>query len=268
MERPVRPKQSLGQNFLINPHIIDKIISFSGLEHGETVLEIGPGRGAMTDRLAAVAGKLVAVEKDDDLSASLKERYIDSPKVSIIHADILGCSLSGLIPKGGRLIANLPYNIATVIIANLLEIPDHFTSVTVMVQKEVGERICANVGSKPYSAMSVLAASCFGAVMGFTVGPGNFFPKPKVDSAVIKLIPRHDAIDPPELDGLRRVVFCAFNSRRKMLRNSLANLPGMTPDGLMALEKTTGIDFSLRPQQIDAGGFQKLSHACKEIIVR
>jgi 16S rRNA (adenine1518-N6/adenine1519-N6)-dimethyltransferase len=137
-----------------------------------------------------------------------------------------------------------------------------------MVQKEVGERICAEPGSKSYSALSVLMSSCFDASLGPVVEPGNFFPKPKVDSILIRILPKNDPVSPKILAVLKQVVFCTFNSRRKMLRNSLSNLPEMTPDMLPALEKSSGIDFSRRPQELDLLEFLKLTRSYVETVVR
>jgi 16S rRNA (adenine1518-N6/adenine1519-N6)-dimethyltransferase len=262
------PKRSLGQNFLINTHIIDKIIQFSGLKHGETVLEIGPGKGALTKKLVEIAGRVVAVEKDNELAESLKAHFRGIQGIEVMNADILECDMASIVPAGSCLIANLPYNIATVIITSLLNFSSHFSSITVMVQKEVGERICAKPGSKPYSAFSVLVSSCFDAVAGPVVGPGNFFPKPKVDSIFIRLLPKKDTVSPETLALLKKVVFCTFNSRRKMLRNSLSNLPDFTPDMLPALEKSSGIDFTRRPQELDLSEFQKLTRSYVETIAR
>ncbi len=262
------PKRSLGQNFLINTHIIDKIIQFSGLKDGETVLEIGPGKGALTKKLAEIAGRVVAVEKDNNLAESLNAQFNGIPCIEVKNADILDCDMVTIVPAGSLLIANLPYNIATVIITSLLNFPKHFSLITVMVQKEVGERICAEPGSKSYSALSVLMSSCFNATLGPVVEPGNFFPKPKVDSILIRLLPKYDPASPEILAVLKQVIFCAFNFRRKMLRNSLLNLPEMTPEMLPAFEKSSGIDFSRRPQELGLSEFINLTRSYVETVVR
>jgi 16S rRNA (adenine1518-N6/adenine1519-N6)-dimethyltransferase len=137
-----------------------------------------------------------------------------------------------------------------------------------MVQKEVGERICAKPGSKSYSALSVLMSSCFDASPGPVVEPGNFIPKPKVDSILIRLLPKNDPVSPEILAVLKQVIFCAFNARRKMLRNSLSNLPEMTPESMPALEESSGIDFSRRPQELDLWEFLILTRSYVETVAR
>lgn len=262
----MRPKQSLGQNFLTNPHIVERIIDLADINSRDTVLEIGPGRGILTKRLARIAGRVIAVEKDDDLSQELTIAFADTPQVIFLHADILDLDLSTITPPGARLVANLPYNIATEIIMRLIEIPAHYASITVMVQKEVAERICADPGMKPYSALSVLASANFAFVPGVIVGPGNFFPPPKVDSMVIKLIPRSDPTTGDALKDLKTVAFCAFNQRRKMLRNSLALLPGIASSQLTTLAEQAGIALDRRPQELSAADFIRLSRAYRKIL--
>lgn len=262
------PKRSLGQNFLVNGDLPESIISFSGLKKGDTVLEIGPGKGALTMKLAKTAGRIVAIEKDDALARDLARRFNGSPLIEIRNADILECDIRHLVPAGSHIIANLPYNIATAIITGLFDFPSHFSAVTVMVQKEVGERICARVGSKEYSALSVLVASCFDAGFGFIVGPENFFPRPKVDSAVIRLKPRNDTPSQENLSALKQVVFRTFSSRRKMLRNSLSNLPGMSTGILSSIEESSGIDFSRRPQELNLSDFLRLTGLYVESVAR
>jgi len=255
----MRPKRSLGQNFLTNPHIIVKIIRFADLMPDDTVLEIGPGRGILTTELVRCASRVIAVEKDDKLFAQLKSTFADVPNLTLVHGDILDRNMQVVAPQGAKLLANLPYNIATQIILRLADIPAHFSSIIVMLQKEVGERICASPGTKPYSALSVLISTNFDAVPGFVLGPGNFFPKPKVDSMTIKLIPRPDPMTGDDLEYLKTVVFCAFNQRRKILRNSLASLPDMTAPLLQTLAEQAGIDLDQRPQDLSVEDFKRLS---------
>jgi len=255
----MRPKRSLGQNFLINPHVVNKIIAFADVRQCDSVLEIGPGRGIMTAALANAAARVAAVEKDDDLAQHLSEEYAHDPRICIVHGDILELNLESLTPAGSKLVANLPYNIASAVILKLAEIPRHFTSVTVMVQKEVALRICADTGTPEYAGLSVLAGVNFRTVPGFVVGPGNFSPRPKIDSMVIKLTPKEETMAADELDPFKTVVFGAFNQRRKMLRNSWSGLNGMSTEMLSHLAGQAGIDLSRRPQDLTVEDFTRFS---------
>ncbi|MEN6475017.1 MAG: 16S rRNA (adenine(1518)-N(6)/adenine(1519)-N(6))-dimethyltransferase RsmA [Syntrophaceae bacterium] len=255
----MRPKRSLGQNFLTNPHVVNKIIEFADVGQRDCVLEIGPGRGIMTTALARVAARVVAVEKDDDLAETLAAEYAHDPRIRIVHGDILELNLETLAPAGAKLVANLPYNIATAVILRLVELPKHFTSVTVMVQKEVALRICADKGTRDYAGLSVLVGVNFTTVPGFLVGPGNFSPRPKIDSMVIKLIGREETMAPDDLRHLKTVVFGAFGQRRKMLRNSWINLPGMSGELLNKLALEAGIDLGRRPQDLTIEDFKRFS---------
>lgn len=257
----MRPKRSLGQNFLTNPQIVTRIIDLADVSSRDTVLEIGPGRGIMTRRLSATAARVIAVEKDDALFQALEAELI--PRVDLVHADVLDRDLVALAPAGAKLVANLPYNIATEVIMRLIDTPRHFKSITVMVQKEVAERICAAPGTKPYAALSVLIGAQFTAQPGFVVGPGNFFPPPKVDSMMIRLVPRPAPVQGEDLQDLKTVAFCAFNQRRKMLRNSLAGLPGITEAQLITMAEQAGIGLDQRPQELTAEDFLRLSRAFK-----
>lgn len=255
----MRPKRSLGQNFLTNPHVVNKIIEFADVGQRDSVLEIGPGRGIMTAALAKAAARVTAVEKDDDLAGFLAEEYAADTRVRIVHGDIMELELKTLAPAGSKLVANLPYNIATAVILELVETPQHYASITVMVQKEVALRICADTGTRDYAALSVLAGVNFKTVPGFLVGPGNFSPRPKIDSMVIKLIPREVAMAAEDLRHLKTVVFSAFGQRRKMLRNTWSGLPGMTPELLNDLAGQSEIDLSRRPQDLAIEEFKRFS---------
>ena len=137
----MRPKPSLGQNFLKNPGIADKIVAFSGVEQGDVALEIGPGKGALTRALLKSASRVVAVEKDDGLFELLKKQFSDEPGLTLVHGDVLDLDMSTLVLPGARVVANLPYNIATRVVLRLAEMLPPPASVVVMVQKEVAERI-------------------------------------------------------------------------------------------------------------------------------
>jgi 16S rRNA (adenine1518-N6/adenine1519-N6)-dimethyltransferase len=257
----MRAKQSLGQNFLINQSVTERMISLAGITREDTVLEIGPGRGILTRTLLRNARRVIAVEKDDTLVGLLKEQFRENDSLDLVHADILDCDLSQMLTVGMKVVANLPYNIGTQFIMRLVEYADRIGPVVVMLQKEVAERVCARLGEKQYSALSVIMSSGFDTVPGFQVGPGNFSPRPKVDSQVVKLVPKGDYVSGHDLAMMRKVIFCAFSQRRKVLRNTLLQLPYMKQDILEGLAAGAGINLRSRPQEITVERFHALSLA-------
>lgn len=255
----MRAKRSLGQNFLVNVGIAEKIIAFAGLLPDDRVVEIGPGRGVLTRILARSAAQVTAVEKDDRLYDQLTDVFSGQRHVAIIHGDILECDLSDLIKSDTKIVANLPYNIASQLIIRFADYAEELSSIVVMVQKEVAERICAKAGQKEYSALSVLVSSAFEAVPGFIVSPNNFVPAPKVTSQVIKLVPKGGLIPKDQGRIFRIIVFQAFSQRRKMLKNSLMGLAHMDKDLLHDIARDADIDLSKRPQDLSAQDYHRLS---------
>ncbi len=257
-------KKSLGQNFLQNHRIIEQIVDLADVVSEDLVIEVGPGRGALTTELARAAGRLIAFEKDDELAAELVEKFADQQHVQIVHGDILAQDLSEVIPDGAKVVANLPYNIGTEIITRFAAQAERLSAMVFMVQKEVGERICAEVGSKGFSTLSVLVGSTCHARAGFIVGPQNFRPRPKVDSMVLRLDPKDDPFIPtPEL---KRLVHQSFGQRRKMLRNSWLNLQGVDQQSLDAMAAKVGISLDLRPQNLSVEQFQQMSLQYKQLL--
>jgi 16S rRNA (adenine1518-N6/adenine1519-N6)-dimethyltransferase len=262
----VKAKQSLGQNFLVNQAITERMASFAGITGKDTVLEIGPGRGILTRTLLRHASRVIAVEKDDNLFALLGEAFRGMDALELIHADILDCDLPKILRNGIKIVATLPYNIGTQFIMRLVQHAGLISSVVVMLQKEVAERICAGVGEKEYSALTVIMASGFDAVSGFIVGPANFSPRPKVDSQVLKLLPRIDPISGHDLEILKKVVYCAFSQRRKVLRNTLMQLPRLDEESLQKIAGDAGINLRSRPQEISMESFHVLSRAYEQYL--
>ena len=252
-------KRSLGQNFLQNTGIVEKIISFADLSPDERVLEIGPGRGILTGALERHCVHVLAVEKDDQLFERLAGMFEKSDRVTIIHGDILECELGDFIRPGIKIVANLPYNIASRLIMNLTDHARDIASAVLMVQAEVASRICAHAGQKDYSALSVLVSSVFEPEPGFIVGPEHFIPKPKVNSQVIKLVSKGVSIPQEDAGTFRKVVFAAFNQRRKMLKNSLQCLEGMDRESVHELLGIQGIDPANRPQDLSPQDYLCLS---------
>lgn len=222
------------------------------------MLEIGPGKGILTDILVDSVSRVIAIEKDDHLYDRLSKMYREHSNITLIHNDVLDLDLSGIIVNNIKIVANLPYNIASQFIIRLIAHARSISCVVVMVQKEVGERICAQAGAGSYSALSVIVASAFDATEGFTVMPSSFFPRPKVDSIVIRLSPKASPIHGTDIDRFNRFVFHAFSGRRKMLKNTLSTLPHMNHELLDNLAGVTGVEMNKRPQEISLNEYLDL----------
>jgi 16S rRNA (adenine1518-N6/adenine1519-N6)-dimethyltransferase len=245
---------------LTQPRIAERIVALAQLSGRESVLEIGPGRGALTSLLAAAAGKLWLVEIDRDLSAELRARFARDPKVQLIEGDVLAIDLADLLRPYGPVVvvANLPYNIATPLLMRLIEGRDVFARLVLMLQREVAGRLSAKPGTKAYGALSVMFQLHASVRSHFTVGPGAFTPRPKVDSTVVCIEPgsAHE-MTAEELRHVRRVVRAAFSQRRKQLGNALAVLG----EGMSAAFARAGIDPRRRPETLTAGEFVAITRA-------
>ena len=232
-ERGLAPNKRFGQNFLIDEDILDAIVDAAELTERDTVLEIGPGTGALTHRLAARAGRLVAVEIDKGLSGFLAEQFADNPRVEILNADILKTDLSSLFAEelsAGRgavkVVANLPYYITTPILLSLLPKDDLFSRFVVMMQREVADRMQADPGSKDYGALSLAVQYYALPEIVTLVPPGAFYPPPEVTSAVLRL-DRHNVppVSVKDPDRMFALISAAFGKRRKTLSNAIAGAP-------------------------------------------
>lgn len=228
MDKGFTKKKSLGQNFLTGDGIPARIAAVCGADKSTGVIEIGPGMGILTKQLVALAAKVVAVEIDSELIPYLNDRFKDAENLKIINADILKCDIQKLINDefGGlerAVCANLPYYITTPIIMALLEGTCRFKSITVMVQKEVADRLTSKPGESGYGAITAAVNYYARVVKHFKVGAANFSPKPKVDSAVISLIPYEEKpVRPLDEKLFFDVLKAAFATRRKTLVNSLS----------------------------------------------
>ena len=247
----VRADKSLGQNFLVEPEVLDEIVASAGIRADDTVLEIGPGLGFLTERLAQQARRLVVIEKDERMIAHL--RSIAS-NLEIRLADILDSDLSDLVEY--KVVANIPYYITSPIFRKLLSGTNRPSSITALVQKEVAERICAKPGK-----MSVLALSVqyYGEPRYVrTVPAESFVPAPKVDSAVLHI----EVFDQPAFAAdekqLFRLIKAGFGEKRKMLRNSLAGGLHMDSESVMSLLKDAGIIETARAQELSLDQWQSL----------
>ena len=254
----IHPKRSLGQNFLTDPHYLRLIVNAAQVGPADQVLEIGPGLGHLTRELAARAGRLVVIELDDRLIPRLHEEFGPLPHVGIVHADALMYDY-GSLTGTWKVVANLPYYISTPILQRLIGHRDRFTTLTLMLQKEVAERIAASPGGKEYGFLSVLVQYSASPHMEFIVPAGAFSPRPKVDSAVVTLTMRvHREHIAGDESFFLRVIKAAFSQRRKTLRNSLSQL-GYPREVMDSVPAGTGIDLGRRAETLSVTEFVLLS---------
>jgi 16S rRNA (adenine1518-N6/adenine1519-N6)-dimethyltransferase len=250
---PIR--KNLGQHFLNDKRILQRIVDALELTGGETVVEIGPGRGSLTELLVPVAKRLVLIEYDRLLAARLREMYASTPSVSVIEADVLTVDLGEAAGGPYVLVGNVPYYITTPILFHALE-PRRPDRAVYLVQREVADRIAAEPGSADYGALSVNVQGFASPKKLFRVAPGSFEPPPKVESAVIRIDPRDEpVVDAAHEARFRRFVQEAFGMRRKQMRRvvrSLLNLDAERADALLA---EVGIDPMARPETLSAEQF-------------
>ncbi len=249
-----RSRKRFGQHFLKDPGVIDAILRAVHATSNDTVVEIGPGEGAITDALAASAGHLHAVELDRNLVARLRHRFADNPRVTIHSADALSFDFSQLGEKL-RVVGNLPYNISTPLLFHLLDFRDQIIDMHFMLQKEVVDRMAAGPGGKTYGRLGIMLGCHLNIESLFDVDRSAFEPPPEVMSAVVRL----DPLPPGTYDiqdeaTLARLVTHAFMKRRKTIRNALRD------DVLPADLAAVGIDPGLRPERISIEQFVQLSN--------
>ncbi|TVR55711.1 MAG: ribosomal RNA small subunit methyltransferase A [Gemmatimonadales bacterium] len=254
-----RPRRSLGQNFLVDGNLRRRIVEEAAINPGDTVLEIGPGRGALTDLLVELAARLVLVELDRDLAADLRRRYRDRPSVEVVEGDILELNLRELVghPESVRAVGNIPYNITTPIVFHLLT-PPRPADILLMVQKEVADRILAEPGTGAFGALTVGVQAVAEVERVLVVPPSAFRPRPRVDSTVIRISPRRPApLSPSEEQVLRTLTRALFQWRRKQLRKTLKSHPDLrlAPPQVAALLDAAGAEPKDRPETVAPAGF-------------
>ena len=258
MDNTIRAKKSLGQNFLKDPNYLRKIVDAARVGPEDLVLEIGPGLGHLTRVLASRARKVLALELDERLIPLLRKEFSMIPNVEIFQADAIDYHYEAL-PDRWKVVANLPYNISTPIIQKLVACRDKFTTLTLMLQQEVAERVASLPGGKEYGYLSVLVQLYAEPRIEFRVPPGAFSPKPEVNSAVITLTIRdRPAVAVSDESFFVRVVKAAFSQRRKTLRNSLKQLNIPAEKMAMVLNKT-GIDLNRRAETLTVKEFGLLA---------
>lgn len=261
--------KSLGQNFLINPSVCPRMAELSGADSGVGVIEIGPGIGVLTNELCQLADKVVAVELDKRLLPVLDETLGEYDNLKIVNADVLELDLHKLIKEefdGMEVVvcANLPYYITSPVIMKLLEDRLPIKAVTVMVQKEAAQRICAEVGSRQSGAVTVSVNYYAKPEMLFGVSAGSFMPAPKVDSAVIRL----DVLNTPPVEAENeekffKVVKAAFSQRRKILANSLSSGLAIDKTEVFEILQKCGIPENIRAEKLSLQNFADIANCLR-----
>jgi 16S rRNA (adenine1518-N6/adenine1519-N6)-dimethyltransferase len=250
---PIR--KNLGQHFLNDKRILQRIVDALELTGDETVVEIGPGRGSLTELLVPVAKRLVLIEYDRMLAARLREKYASTPSVSVVEADVLTVDLGEVAGGPYVLVGNVPYYITTPILFHALE-PRRPDRAVYLVQREVADRIVAEPGSADYGALSVNVQGFANPRRLFRVAPGSFDPPPKVESAVVRIDPREvPVVDAAHEARFRRFVQEAFGMRRKQMRRVLRSLLNLDAERAEALLAEVGIDPMARPETLSAEQF-------------
>lgn len=266
-------QKKFGQNFLIDAHVLEKIISAAGITKDDCVLEIGPGIGTMTQYLAENAGHVVAVEIDRNLIPILKETLADYDNVTVINEDILRVDIKALAEeyndgKPIKVVANLPYYITTPIIMGLFESGVPIDNITVMVQKEVADRMKEGPGSKDYGALSLAVQYYAEPEIVANVPPNCFIPRPNVGSAVIRLT-RHKEMPVEVKDPalMFKIIRASFNQRRKTLQNGLGNAPELpyTKEQIAAAIAEMGLTPTIRGEALSLAQFAQLSDILGEM---
>jgi 16S rRNA (adenine1518-N6/adenine1519-N6)-dimethyltransferase len=244
----VKPRKRFGQHFLHDPGVLKRIVEAVAPAPGDAMVEIGPGEGALTRGLLERSGQLTAIEIDRDLATRLAQEF-PSPALAVITADVLDFDFS-LLPAGLRIVGNLPYNISTPILFHLARYADRVRDMHFMLQREVVQRMVAQHSTPDYGRLSVMLQTRFAMRKLFNVAPGAFRPPPKVESAVVRLVP---LAAKPHWDGavLEKVVREAFSARRKTLRNALP----LAPQDYAELR----IDPQLRPENISPADYVRIA---------
>jgi 16S rRNA (adenine1518-N6/adenine1519-N6)-dimethyltransferase len=270
-QRGVFPKKSLGQHFLIDKGIAQKIVRLASLEPEDCVVEIGPGMGVLTFLMIPLVKRLIAVEVDQEMAEYLKERGRGMSSLTVMCRDALHVDFQGLardVGKKLKVVANLPYNISTPVIFRLLESRDVMTHLTLMLQREVAQRINAPSGGKEYGPLSIFTQLYTSPKILMRVPPQAFYPPPKVESSLVGFaILDHPRVGIEDTEFFHAVVRASFAQRRKTLLNALKNSPVSlgTREEIEEVLEAVGIDPRRRAETLDLTEFQRLTEALKKL---
>ena len=255
----LRARKRFGQNFLTDPVVVERIVALISAGPDDHIVEIGPGRRALTDPLSGRAGQLTLVEIDRDLGSSLSAHFAARTNVTVLVGDALAVDFATLATdRPLRVVGNLPYNISTPLILHLLQHTGVITDMTFMLQKEVVDRLAAAVGTADYGRLSVMVQSVCTVEACFEVAPEAFDPVPRVTSRLVRITPHTHAMPPTERAALEQCVRIAFGQRRKTLRNTLGK---SYPADMLS---RCGIDVSERPADVPVDNYMRLASALAE----
>ena len=258
--------KSLGQNFLINPSVCPRMAELSGADKGVGVIEVGPGIGVLTNELCKLADKVVAIELDKRLLPVLDETLAEYDNLKVVNADVLEIDLHKLIEEefqGMEVVvcANLPYYITSPVIMKLLEEKLPISAITVMVQKEAAQRICAEVGSRESGAVTVSVNYYAQPQMLFSVSAGSFMPAPKVDSAVMRLdVLKTPPVEVKDEKKFFAVIKSAFSQRRKVISNSLSSGLSLSKADVATLLEKSGVSPTARAEKLTLQNFADIAN--------
>ncbi|MGD9140029.1 MAG: 16S rRNA (adenine(1518)-N(6)/adenine(1519)-N(6))-dimethyltransferase RsmA [bacterium] len=266
----LRLKKSLGQHILADANIARKIVDALDLGPDEGVVEIGAGLGALTTELSSRAGRVIAIEIDGRLASALREET--NGNVDILEANFLALDFGKLLAKypdikTWKVVGNLPYYITTNILLHLIDAREHFKTAVITVQDEFAKRIVAGPGTKDYSSLSILIRYRFEPEIMFQVKQTSFFPRPDVRSSVVRLsVLERPGVDVREEGLFFQTIRAAFGQRRKTLRRSLRQIPGLTPETIEVVSRMSGVGSDRRPEDLSIEEFASLANAVKDVV--
>jgi 16S rRNA (adenine1518-N6/adenine1519-N6)-dimethyltransferase len=261
------PRKRWSQHFLVDRNILNKVIRTAQVEKEDVILEVGPGLGEMTLALARQVEKVIAVEIDPKLVAILNKKMKDYPNVEVVKGDILKVDFRQFLKREGhpiKVVANLPYQISTPLLFRFIESKEAFSTFTLMLQKEVAERMVAPPGRKEYGPLSIFIQIFLDVSIRFFIKPSAFFPPPKVESAVVHMVWKEKPmIETNDEEWFKRVVRACFGYRRKTLVNALKHSELFLPEPVELKMEAIGIDPRRRPETLTIQEFRGLAEALK-----